>query len=101
MLVTEKKNFDLYMDCLKVRKDRIDSTLPIAHPLVGRSLLNTETGKIYIVEKAVKHWLWGYYIALLIQNQGSHALIRWENISSSENDILHDVAKNQKRYLVV
>lgn len=57
---------------------KYDSTHSVKHPMVGKTITDKATGITYHVEKAVKHWWWGWYTALLIQHNGSHVLVTWD-----------------------
>jgi hypothetical protein len=99
--VRETKNFDHYMKVYRLRRTKETENHAIEHPLLGQSLIDSQSGKLYLIEKVVKHWLWGWYIALLIQNNGSHCLVRWENISSGDDLIIDGIEQNRKRYSLV
>ena len=70
------------------------------HAMVGMFLQDKKTEKVYLVQKAVRHWLWGYYIALLlVDGSDSHRLIHWENISSADSWIVESC--DQTKFVVV
>lgn len=70
------------------------------HPMVGLFLQDKKTKQIYMVEKAVRHWLWGYYVGLLLVNDSdSHRLIHWENISSADSWVAQSC--DQSRFVVM
>lgn len=58
------------------------------YPLIGRTLRSREDGDEYLVESASKQWWGGWYIVLLIQCNGSHAVRYWENINCYTPTIL-------------
>ncbi len=102
--IREKKNYDLYMEVYRARKTAgmkvFDGDGQINHPLVGRYLRNTETGAIMYVKKAARHWLWGWYVGLLIESPITHSgcFILWENESSEE--VKDRAERNRKKYTV-
>lgn len=65
----------------------------IAHRLVGKMLRDNTTGQVFVVEKAMKHWFYGWYVALLLNSEGSHRLIWWENINSSSDTVLESISR--------
>ena len=84
-------DLDLYRKIRKVRKLNglpiADLSVKINYPLVGKQLKSKKTGSIYLIEKAYKQWLWGWYVTLLLEHNKSHAVVFWENISSQSNFI--------------
>ena len=68
------------------------------HPLLGRYLKQISTGKTYLVEKAYKEWYGGWYVKLLIQNNGSHAVLAWDNINCFCDIIVKDINDNKIKY---
>lgn len=73
------------------------------HPLHDVKLLEKETGKIYIIDLVCKHHHYGYYIMLLIRQEGSksHGSVLWENISCLDNDTLNSIKENQERFTIL
>jgi hypothetical protein len=43
-----------------------------SHPLVGRTVVDTSTGKAYMVENVKKDWLQGWFLTALMNENGSH-----------------------------
>lgn len=95
-------NHDHYTKVYKIRSkegtliDDDHGNIP-DHPLVGKKFYDSELDKTYNIEKVCKHWWGGYYIALLIENNGSHALRWWENISTDEESVLESINDNRKK----
>lgn len=72
---TARKKLGLYVADLNItQKD---------HELVGKKIKNIENNDIGIIEKVNKQWHLGWYLAVLANFNGSHALIFWENINCS------------------
>jgi hypothetical protein len=69
------------------------------HPLVGKKCIcldNTEN-KVYIVDRVVKNWHLGFYVTLaLVDENRSHRMVMYENISCHETIILNDIEDNKK-----
>jgi len=101
-MIRETRNLDLYYQVRKQRRQQglplHDGSLSVAHPLVGRKLRRRGDGQIYNVEKAVRHWHWGWYIALLLERDGSHHLIRYENQSVDDPFILRTIGDDRANY---
>ena len=104
----ETRNFDHYM---KVRAARRWAGLPtdppgpkngrIAnHPLIGRKL--DRGGKIYTIEGVNKHWMWGHYLGLLLNNgNDSHVFIFWENINCGDELVLQQIGESRQAYKLI
>lgn len=62
--------------------------------LLGKTVVETSTGKSYKVDKVVEHWFMGWYrVITMVDAQGSHA-VRWvENISSHSSDVAEAIEK--------
>jgi hypothetical protein len=99
-------NHDLYYEVRNERKRlNIDNhSLNIVledYPLVGRKIKNNETGKIYNIEQANRHWHGGWYIGLLIEQNKSHAFIWFENIDCWNNIVVNSIEKNKTKYTLL
>jgi hypothetical protein len=58
-----------------------------SHSLLGRVFKNKETGKEYVVEKVCLQFYGGWYMALLLNNKGSHAFMYYQNRSCMASEI--------------
>jgi hypothetical protein len=99
-------NYDHYGKVYKTRKaegtliDDDHGNIP-NHPLVGKQFHDSETNKTYNIEKVLKHWYGGYYLALLIEKNQSHALRYWENISTDNEIVLEAIENNKKTCRII
>ena len=99
-------NNDLYYEVRKERErlgmpnDSLNIVLD-DYPLVGKRIRNNETDKIYVIEQANKHWYVGWYIGLLIEQNGSHAFIWYENIDCWNDIVVDSIEKNKTKYTVL
>jgi len=100
--VSELANYELVSKIIKKRKSKSLYDIPLPdHELIGTWMVNRETGKRYIVEKARQHWYWGYYIILSIRREGtdSHAVVMWENLTCDKDSLIaQQVRKARNRY---
>jgi hypothetical protein len=68
------------------------------HPLLGKKCITLDTQKHYTVDKCFKQWHRGYYIVLaLVDENKSHRIFFYQNISCVEPIIVEDIENNQKR----
>ena len=100
-------NYDHWMVVYKRRKtegtilENKDSKSLSDHPLLGKKFFDAETNLTYNIEKVCKQWWGGYYIALLIEQNGSHALRYWENISTEDETILESIRENREKCMIL
>lgn len=103
----EKYNVPLLMDVLRARPKKglkqVPHTIPLEdHPLLGKHLRRKCDGRVYVIEAVLRQWWWGYYTSLLIQANGSHGVIWWENISCAEDSCQADAVRaNNSDYELV
>jgi len=57
------------------------------HPLLGKTLINKETGKKYLVEKVNKQFYAGWYFGALLNCDNSHCFSYFQNESSIDDTI--------------
>lgn len=102
----DRLNNDLYHEVRKERERRgiPNNSLNIVirdYPLVGKKIRNNETGKIYNIEQANKHWYCGWYVGLLIEQNGSHGFIWYENIDCWNDIVVDSIKKNKTKYILL
>lgn len=42
------------------------------HPLVGKTLVDTQSNQAYVVERVRQDWLQGWYLTAVLNSNGSH-----------------------------
>ena len=103
---TDRLDNDLYYEVRNERK-RLgipNHSLNIViedYPLVGKRIRNNETNKIYNIEQANKQWYVGWYIGLLIEQNGSHGFIWYENIDCWNDIMVSSIKKNKRQYTIL
>lgn len=92
----------------EVYKARKEKGLPITQqkyitdsPLLHIKLMEKETGKIYNIEKVIDEWYAGWFRKLLIENNRSHAVVYWENISCFDPIILEGIEETKERFELI
>jgi hypothetical protein len=64
----------------------------VAHPFVGKELVNTKTGKRYHVERVTQNWWFGSFLRAILRSDGnSHAEVFIENINCVLPAILNQI----------
>lgn len=71
------------------------------HPLKRKKIKNRITGEMYSIEKVVKQFYNGWYITLLLERNGSHDQLIWENLTSKEDWISEEILENQEMYEII
>ena len=71
------------------------------HPLVGKKIKKIETNKIYNIEQVNQQWYAGWYIGLLIEHNGSHGFIWYENIDCWNDIVVDSIEENKTKYIVL
>jgi len=68
------------------------------HPLIGKKVICLDSDKeYYIIDKVCRQWYMGYYIVLaLVDENRSHRIMYYQNISCIEPIIVEDIEVNQK-----
>ena len=65
---------------------------PIAdHPLVGKTVVDQTTGKLYVVERVSKEWWYGWFFSALLSTDKSHRTCFIKNISCTDSGILKSI----------
>jgi len=85
---TDRYDTDHLQRVLKARKElglpKRPHSIEIDHPMKGKRVLDTTSGREYVVQRVHKTWHWGWYICLLLNHNGSHGMRFWYNISSGD-----------------
>ena len=68
------------------------------HPLVGTKIKSKWSGKKYTVEKVNKQWFNGFYLGMLLENNGSHVFVYFENINCEDETVLEDIERTKKEF---
>lgn len=70
------------------------------HELHDVMLIEKDTGKSYHIDCVMKQHYFGYYIALLIREEGtkSHGIVYWENINSKDANVIEGVEETSYRF---
>lgn len=70
------------------------------HPYQDLHLIERETGKRYIVDSVHKHHYFGFYMVLLVREEGSqsHGVVCWENISCHDPITLEGIKEAHERF---
>lgn len=63
------------------------------HPLVGKKLKNQKNGKIYLVEKVNLQFYHGWFYGALMQCDGSHTFLYFQNKSCDCDTVLDSIEK--------
>lgn len=72
------------------------------HSLRGKKILDKTTEKLYNIERVVKQYYnYGWYITLVLERNGSHDQVTWENISVKEDWIIEEIQENQEIYEII
>ena len=95
-----------YMEVVKQRKwlglGEVDSKKRNVelknHPLVGTKIKSKWSGKKYTVEKVNKQWFNGFYLGMLLENNGSHVFAYFENINCEDETVLENIEKTKKEF---
>lgn len=61
------------------------------HPILRVCLRERKTGKLYRVLRVTKNFFAGQFLQAVVENEGSHRLLYFENISSRDQVILQAV----------
>jgi len=95
-MATLKESFN-FQHYYKVRQQREKQHLPVAplsvdlpnHPLLGHHITDTETGKLYTIDKVCKQWYCGWYIVIFpVDSDRSHAMVYWTNINCIDSNVI-------------
>ncbi len=95
---------------LKVKKarnaqglNRLEDTDRIQpnHPLTGRTLRHTVTGRVYKVLAVRQDWWLGRFLVASLESNGSHRQCIVENISSEARDVTRELAVFKDEFEIV
>lgn len=65
----------------------------VSHPLVGTTLKSTRFDHTYLVESVQVDWRNGRFLRAMLNMQGSHRVVLVKNISSTDQEILDQIAR--------
>ena len=91
----------------RVRRERTKVGLPVGspkngliedHPLKGKKIIPSHREEIGIIQNVYKHWYHGYYLMLLVNYNGSHGNVWWENINCENEIILDSIAESRRDF---
>ena len=93
---------------IKIRRKREQLGIPVAplsvvlenHELLNKTLIDNRNGKEYVIEQVLNLWYYGWYTVLLVQNNGSHGIRIWRNISCDYPIILDQIEATQRNCFV-
>lgn len=96
-------NMELY---IKIKKERKKLGLKIQEPryitdsiLLKKKLKNKITGKIYFVDSIKLSYQIGYYYTILYHDENdSHGIIFWNNISCGDDTIINTLKKCEEKF---
>lgn len=73
----------------------------VAHSLEGKEVVNTKTGKRFIVESVKKNWWFGSFFTALLRDGNSHAEVFIENINCVLPSTLNQIQEFEQSFRVV
>lgn len=95
-------NYTLYYETRKASQIESTSIDLTESPLLNRQLECQNTGDIYNIECVVlEYYAGGWFMKLLIEHDGSHGVIFWENISSFAESIDNSVYKAHRDFKLI
>lgn len=101
---TARFNFEHYMKVRDARKAKgmpigYDANIP-SHEWIGKKFLIDK--RIYTIQSVHKHWLIGYYLALLLVDENhSHRLIAWQDICCHDEVIKLNIEANRRDGMIL
>jgi len=98
---TLRLNLDLSYEVWKTKETKLTNIDLPNHDLVGRKLLDQHEQRTYAIRSASKHWYGGWYLVLLIEHDGSHGSLIYENISCFHPLILEQIEESKYRYQIL
>ena len=88
----------------KVRKEKYtDGAHSVTlkhHPLLGKAVLKLSDMKEGFIESVIKQWYHGWYILLVINYNGSHGAILWDNLSCNDPIIKNEIDDSKLKYQI-
>lgn len=100
-------NSDLY---IKVRKEREKVGYPVSSlnidvpdsPLINKKIMDLDSGDIgYIQSVHRQYYNGGWYIAILVNYNGSHGLKFWENINCPDELMISLINETKNEYKIL
>jgi hypothetical protein len=98
---TLRLNLDLSFEVWKIRETKLTNVSLSDHELIGRKILDQHEQRTYTIQGVSKHWYGGWYLVLLLENEGSHGLRIYENISCFHPLILEQIEESKYRYQIL
>lgn len=84
---------------MNVRCQVLDSSNPIYKSWVKKNVTSVKTSKTYVITDVFKHWFWGwYYVASLVQENGSGRMIYLQNESCETDIICQSIKEHQQEF---
>ncbi len=71
------------------------------HSLNGREVVDTRTGERYIVERVYRDWFKGWFVAALLQRNGSHRTCVVDNVACHDESVLSQLADFKTHFQVL
>lgn len=82
----------------------IDGSIRIKrfHPLLGKTIVNKETNKSYVIDSVHKHWYMGnYWVLTAVDSKNSHTSLFYQNINCIDNTVIDGIKKTKENYYFV
>ena len=71
------------------------------HQLIGMRLKQKSNGRVGVIEKVSEHWLIGRYLGILVNFNGSHAFMFWNNIDCENSETLSKINDTHDKYELI
>jgi len=95
---TLRLDLDLNYKVWKTKKTKLTKVDLPNHFLVGRRIFDHHKQRELNIQSVHKHWYGGWYLVLLVEHDGSHGLVLYENISCFHPIILEQIEEAQYQY---
>lgn len=111
-MVVEKKTktyrFKIDLDlAYEVYKARVSNgALPknadiLDHPLRGKVVFDHHKQAMYTIQGVYRHWYGGWYLVVLLERNGSHCCVPFEDLGCFHPSILDQIEKARYRYHLI
>lgn len=71
------------------------------HELIGMKIEDKTNGRVGVIEKVSAQWFIGRFLGVLVNFNGSHAYIFWQNIDCEESDIVAKIDASHEKYRLI